>query len=207
MTARLKLAELISARLCHDLAGSLGTLTASLEIVAEGGADAAEALEIAQDSAKGMNARLRFVRAAWAVDGATHDGAALLDYCAPLPQARKVSFDFAQLVGSFSVSMSRGLLNLLLLGIESLPRGGAITLAGDQVSGAVMSIKGAHAAWPDGFAALLCETESAWTGLRDSRTLQAPLTALILGQCGLRLRFLMAGGDPGSPPPVLLVQE
>jgi hypothetical protein len=173
-------------------------------MAADGSVDPKEALEIAQDAAMALQSRLRFIRAAWAVDGAELDAAAIRGYCAGLPQARKVSFDFAALAGVFSPAMSRGLLNLVLIGIESLPRGGKVRLAGDLAGGVVMTIAGAHAAWPAGFAALLSDEQGAWLALRDSRSLQAPLTMLILQQNQLKLRFLMAAGEPAAPLPVVL---
>jgi len=207
MTAPLRLAEIISARLCHDLSGSIGTLVTSLEMAADGSADAGEALEIAQQAAHALQGRLRFIRAAWAVDGAELDADAILGYCIALPQARKLSFRLDQLSGTLCPPMSRGLLNLILLGAEALPRGGTLTLAGDAVNGVLMTIDGLHAAWPAEFAALMNDESAAWAALRDSRTLQPPLAALILHQSGLKLRFLMSGANPLVPPPVLLTRR
>ena len=204
MTAQLKLAEIISARLCHDMAGPVGTLSASLEMVADGSADGEEALEIAHEAAKGMLSRLRFIRAAWAVDGAELDAQTILNYCTALPQARKIAFQADQLEGFLCAPMSRGVLNLAMLGIESLPRGGKLSLAGNKDDGVMMTISGAHAAWPSGFAALMVDADAAWEALHDSRTLQAPLTVLIAQQSGLKLRFLMAGQDSSTPPPMHL---
>jgi len=204
MTARLKLAEIISARVCHDLAGPIGTLNATLEMLADGGEDAAAALEIARDAAVSLQARLRFIRAAWAVDGAELDAAAILECCANLPQARKVRLDFDRLAGVFAAPMTRGLLNLIMLAIEALPRGGTVVCAGAQKPGVAISISGVGAAWPSGFAALLADEAAAWLALRDSRSLQAPLTMLILRQGGLKLQLMMAGPQASAPPPLLL---
>ena len=206
MAARLKLAEIISARLCHDLAGPVGTLSATLEMVADGSADAGEALEIASAAARALQARLCFIRAAWGASGAELDAGAIRDHCAGLPQARKITFAFEDLAGSFAAPMSRGLLNLTMLGIESLPRGGTVTLAGNQNDGAIMTIDGPGAAWPVNFAALLADDAAAWRALQDSRTLQAPLTALILRQSGLKLQFLMTGDPAATAAPVLLAK-
>jgi len=206
MTSPLKLAEIISARVCHDLAGPIGTLTATLEMVAEGGVDAAEALEIARDAANSLQSRLRFIRAAWSIDGAELDAAAIQGCCGCLPQARKTVFRFEALIGHFAAPMSRGLLNLTMLGLECLPRGGTIRLAGNQEDGAVMTINGPGAAWPTGFAGLLTDEDASWAALRDSRSLQAPLTSLILRHSGLKLQLLMTADHSAGPPPVLLAQ-
>lgn len=206
MTAQLRLAEIISARLCHDMAGPIGTVAASLEMLSEGGPDVAEALEIARDAARGMLSRLRFIRAAWAVDGAELDAKSIRGYCIEVPQARKISFQMDHLKGLLGAPMSRGVLNLALLAIESLPRGGNISLSGNENDGVVIVIDGSHAAWPSGFAALVADAEAAWPALHDSRTLQAPLTVLIAQQSGLKLQFLMAGPNSTVPPPLRLAK-
>jgi len=195
MTAPIRLAEIISARVCHDLAGPVGTLSATLELVAEAGAEAADALEIARDAALSLQSRLRFIRAAWALEGAELDAVAIADTCAGLPQARKINFKFDHLHGYFAAPMSRGLLNLTMLAIESLPRGGAVTLTGSEAEGAILTIDGLGAAWPAGLAGVLADEAAAWAALHDSRSLQAPFTALIVRHSGLKLEVL-AGARP-----------
>jgi len=197
MTTPLRLAEIISARLCHDLAGPSGTLAATLELVAEGGADAADALDIAREAALSLQSRLRFIRAAWAEEGVELDADEIRETCAGLPAARKIGFKFEGLTGYFDPPMSRGLLNLVMLAMEALPRGGTIRLIGNQEAGAIISIEGRDAAWPAGLDSLLVDDEAAWRAVRDARSLLAPLTALILRASGLELQIL-AGATPPS---------
>lgn len=207
MTEPLKLAEILCARLCHDLSGSIGTLTSSLEIIAEGGEDAAEALEIAQEAARGLQARLRYARASWAPAGLELNVTELLEFAASMPQARKLTLHSDDLHGPFGAEMARALLNLLQLAAEALPRGGNIRLSGSERNGVMVTIDGVHAAWPAVLDVALKSEEMAWSSLHDSRSLQSPLTALIALHSGLRLRFLLDGNQALVPPPLLLAHR
>ena len=58
---RVRLAEALAIRLCHDLSGPLGALGAALgEVGAE-----AEALSLAQEASTVLRQRLALLRAAW----------------------------------------------------------------------------------------------------------------------------------------------
>ena len=69
----LALAGAVCARVCHDLAGTLGAMAGMLDLVAE--SQDAEALALASSCARELTARLRLLRAAW---GADTDGASSL---------------------------------------------------------------------------------------------------------------------------------
>jgi histidine phosphotransferase ChpT len=58
--AGLMLAQDLCARLCHDLAGPLGTIAGAVDMVA----DDPEAAELARDAANNLRARLQLWRAA-----------------------------------------------------------------------------------------------------------------------------------------------
>ena len=62
----LRLAELLAARLCHEVSGPAGTLAGAVEIARTEPASAAEALDIAAKAAASLAGRLRLLRAAWA---------------------------------------------------------------------------------------------------------------------------------------------
>ena len=63
--ASLRVASLLASRLCHDLIGPLGAVDNGLELIAEAGRMAEEALALAQRSAKRAAARLRYFRYAF----------------------------------------------------------------------------------------------------------------------------------------------
>src|SRR5258708_33474704 len=67
--ASLRVASLLASRLCHDLIGPLGAVDNGLELIAEEGRMAEEALALAQRSAKRAAARLRYFRYAFGAAG------------------------------------------------------------------------------------------------------------------------------------------
>lgn len=204
---RLRLAELLASRLCHDLSGPLGTLIGSLELLTEEPETAEEALVLANEVAATMGKRLRLLRAAWGGGAAPLRVHELRGLAEGLPQAHRISLQLDRLVPSarFPPGAARLVLNLLLLAAESLPAGGTIALAGDPEAQVQVSILGLRAAWPAGLASYLVDQQLAWLALDgDSsaalRGLQAPLTALVAHSCGLRLSMLMAREAEAAPP-------
>ncbi len=197
----LRLAELLSERLCHDLSGPLGSLAGAVELAVDDLASRAEALAVATESAAALTGRLRLFRAAWGGDGgmlSPVEIAALVG-----GYSRRVSLDFTELVNeSLPGPAARLLLNLLLLGVEALPGGGILAATGAVGTGLAIVPRGPRAAWPTGFAALLASDE---TTLPDSpRGLLAPLAVLLARDAGLRLSLLVAGSADGQPAPLLL---
>lgn len=76
----LRLAELLAARLCHELAGPIGALAGTLELAIEDADGAGFALALEQAAATA--ARLRLVRAAWGLPGEPLDVAGLRELLA-----------------------------------------------------------------------------------------------------------------------------
>src|SRR5579871_5047463 len=71
----LRLASLLASRLCHDLVGPLGAVDNGLELMAENGEMAGEAMALAQRSAKRATSRLQLFRFAFgAAGGEEHFG-------------------------------------------------------------------------------------------------------------------------------------
>jgi histidine phosphotransferase ChpT len=208
---RLRLAELLATRLCHDLSGPLGTLMGSLEMLAEDPESAEEALTLAGEVAAILGGRLRLLRAAWA-GGTPALGVAEFRAMAEGLKTRRLLLDFDGLdaAGQFSPPAARVALNLLMLAADCLPVGGTVSISGDPRRDLVVTIDGPRAAWPAGFAGFLHDDARAWVALRESegveasRRLQAPLTALIARSCGVRLSLLMAAAAEAAPP--LLMQ-
>jgi histidine phosphotransferase ChpT len=127
------LAELLCARLCHDLAGAVGAVTAGAELLAEEGPAspmAAEALDLMATSAGSLAARLRFLRLAVG-PGNTGSGAqarelAMAYFAKGYPQGEwKLDWQHDP-NGALSADHAKLLLNLISLAQECLPRGGSI---------------------------------------------------------------------------------
>jgi histidine phosphotransferase ChpT len=199
----LRLAELLASRLCHDLSGPLNGLGAGLTEATAGSAMAAEGLALAQEAATIAIRRLVLLRAAWGEPGESLDRPALERLATGLP-ARRVRVDLAGLTEGivFGPVASRLLLNVLLLGAESLPRGGTIVLQGDAAGGVVAMIDGPQAAWPDCLPALIAAPDSAQEMLCDAtpRDLQAPLTVMMAAAGGQFLSLLLGAAATSAPP-------
>jgi histidine phosphotransferase ChpT len=202
----LRLAQLLAARLCHDLGGAVGALAGALELAGSEPASAADALQIGTEVAADLVGRLRLWRAAWAQDAAEPmDNAALRRLCRGLParvrlQAAGLPDDWCWPAGA-----SRVLLNALLLGAECLPAGGVLGLDAVDAQTLLLAPSGAHAAWPAGFAAFAGDPAAAWhaIGAAGPRGVQAPLTALIAAGEGVHLGFALAAAAEAAPPLVL----
>jgi histidine phosphotransferase ChpT len=189
--AALRLAQVMSTRLCHDLAGLVGGVAAALGEVRE---DGGEALEIAGQTAMVASRRLALLRGAWGIAVAPLPGSALIDFAPGLPFAHKLRLHVAPALATATLPplVGRLALNLLLLAAESLPAGGEIGLAGDASSGLALGIGGNRAGWPDGLADMLAAPGPARralalaTGPAAVRRLQAGWTALLLHEAGAR---------------------
>ena len=209
MNETLRLAELLCARLCHDLSGPLGALIGVLEVARDEQPDS-ETLALAEDTAVELAQRLKLLRAAWGHDSDDLDVARLRGFADCLSSSRRVRLDLAGLESDavFAPPVGRIVLNLVLLAAESLPGGGIVALSGSPVDSVLVTISGPRAAWPAGFALCLNdETAAREAILTDPRRLQGPLTALLARGLGLRLSMLMpagAMGDAEVSPPLLL---
>lgn len=202
----LRLAELVCARMSHDLGGTIGTLAGALEL-AEDPLVGAEAMALAQQAAAELRQHLELLRATWGPTGAPLGLAALRTLAEGLPHARRSTLDLTALPEdtAFSPPFARLVLNLLLLAGDALNGSGEVTLTGTSTD-LVIAIAGPRAAWPSGMASCLNSDAEAWAALRDARSLQMPLTALLARALGLRLSLLLPAG-PGHPAPPLRLCE
>lgn len=133
----LQLAELLCARVCHDLSGPVGAAAAGAELF-EDMADAADAetLGLVAASAAGAASRLKFFRAALGpAASAPQAGTALRDliagYLATLVSGASpgLVLDWPAPPAALDGADARLLLNLVLLAKDALPRGGTLHIA------------------------------------------------------------------------------
>lgn len=130
----LLLAEMMCARLCHDMAGPVGAAAAGAELVGDGGADD-ETLALVAASAAGAVARLKFFRAAFGPATNVQRSHVIRDlihaYFQSSMSAASTGWDLkwdgdpAEL----DAGMARLVLNLALLARDSLPRGGNVAVS------------------------------------------------------------------------------
>lgn len=149
----IRLAELMCARLCHDLAGPVGAVSNGAELLEENDPElASEAASLMAGAALQIGQRLRFFRAAFGWEGGAakslaEAGKIVADFLAPLP-GQQARFEIAPPHGETPAADGIKLLLLLtLFGSEALPRGGRLALqAGPDFVQVTASGAGAAAA-------------------------------------------------------------
>ncbi|HEX5325644.1 MAG TPA: histidine phosphotransferase family protein [Acetobacteraceae bacterium] len=210
MDDRLRLAQILVSRLCHDVGGLLGTVSGALDLELQGAKAPPDAVTAAAEAAAELTARLRLLREAWTDDATGLDLPGLQSLARGLPGAQRLHLDVSAVPPdtAFAPLMARMVLNVLLLAAEGLPRGGVISLV-DAGHGAVLArISGPRAGWPSGLAACLADEDAAWAAMTDARTLLAPLVAVLSRHLGIRLDILlpMRAGRRAVPPLLLSPQ-
>lgn len=135
MATDLELAELMAARLCHDLVGPIGAVANGVELLGEGAEPDPEVTSLIAASARQATRRLQWFRIAFGsgnalpasailaetrrlASGLFDDGRATLEWATPDSASEAVA----------TRPMAKLLLNLVLLGLESLPRGGKVSV-------------------------------------------------------------------------------
>ena len=142
MTANsLDLASLLCSRLCHDLLSPVGAMTNGLELIAEEKDPEMRqrCFELLEQSAKVSADKLKFFRLAFGAAGGYGD-------LVPVEEARAVVDALAGNTGRIEVNWSFGadvlpkpavktLLNLAMIGIEALVRGGTLDIGAELRDG------------------------------------------------------------------------
>jgi len=126
-----QLAALLCARLCHDLVSPVAALGAALSVLDDD--DAADmredALDLVRESSKQAQAKLEFARLAF---GAGGSAPGVID---SLELKRLATGLFATVKPELVWKVARLVLNLCILGIESAPRGGTVTVDATETAG------------------------------------------------------------------------
>jgi len=188
---RPQLAQLLGARLTHDLAGPLGT------IMAAGGS--AEGAALLEETVAELRLRFRLYAVVFGEAEALcwADLQALL---AGAPGAHRIAFHFEfPPQARLDPALAQIVLAAAMLGAEALPRGGALRITPLGGAGLVVLPEGRVAAWPHALIERLAGMAPA--GADTPRALLAPwLIALAeAAQCRLSLGM----GQPGLPPLLL----
>lgn len=126
----LNVARQLVSRLCHDLVGPMGAVNNGLELVADTPDAIDDALGLVDLSARQLTARFTFLRAALGMGGVRNPSRpADLRATAELALTGNVSLEWhddGAEDAAIDVEGAKLVLNMVLMAVESLPRGGVV---------------------------------------------------------------------------------
>ena len=131
------LAALLCARICHDLVSPVGALGAALEVFEDDdNLDMRDdAMELIQLSAGQASAKLQFLRLAFGAGGSAPGiiaSAELERLARDVYDGGKVVIDWQVNAEGLNKPAARILLNLVMLAMQAIPRGGTMTVKADD---------------------------------------------------------------------------
>ncbi|MFW5661150.1 MAG: histidine phosphotransferase family protein [Oceanicaulis sp.] len=134
-----ELAALLCSRVCHDIAGPASAMGAALSVLDdEGAADMRdEAVALLRTGAGQIRNKLEYARVCFGAAGSRGGEMALSEIKAlaePMFAEARPDLVFKTDAGTIDKAAARVLLNLIWLAIESLPRGGTVTVEASPAS-------------------------------------------------------------------------
>ena len=197
----LDLAALLCSRVCHDVISPVGAIVNGLEVL-EDENDASMrdfALDLIRKSAKQASARLQFARLAFGAAGSAGASIDLGDaeqVARGLFQDDKVAFSWSGPRVLLPKNRVKLLLNLVVLGINAVPRGGAVhvTVTGDAEAWEfVLLSKGLNARIPPPAEALLAGSPEG--GTVDAHGIQVFYAGMVARAAGMNVALAIAGDE------------
>jgi histidine phosphotransferase ChpT len=194
----LDLAALLSSRVCHDVISPVGAIANGIEVLDEADGDPAMqklALDMIRSSSRQANAKLKFCRIAF---GAAGSAGSVID----MGEAGEVAKAF---VGEEKVKLEwnaprenrpklevKLLLNMMLLGISGIPRGGVVSV---DISGTDFTVRaiGERAKVPENIAGVI--DGSFDPDSLDARLVQPYYSLRLAASAGMRLTMVLDGAD------------
>lgn len=126
VTVDLRVLELLSSRLCHELISPVGAINNGIELMGEDDPDfVKDATKLIASSARTAGNRLNFYRFAY---GSGRAGAGR-EVMLGLLEGGKARCEWGEAVSALPVEWQRLACNMVVLAAEALPRGGAIEVA------------------------------------------------------------------------------
>jgi len=192
----LDLAALLCSRVCHDLISPVGAIVNGLEVLEEDKDEETKtfALDLIKKSAQQASAKLQFCRLAF---GAAGSAGAQID----LGDAEKVargllSDDKITMVWNLPRELAaknrvKLLLNMLLVAIGCIPRGGTLTVAAvEDGKGFCITASGLNARLGEATNDLLAGSPSRMV---DAHAIQPVYTGILARDCGLTVAASVNG--------------
>jgi len=194
----LDLAALLCSRVCHDVISPVGAIANGLELMDDPETDAEmkkTAFEMVKSSAKTATAKLKFCRIAF---GASGSAGSFIDMGEAGDVARafvgedKVKLEWSVPRENRPKQEVKLLLNMLLMAIAGIPRGGVVTVAAEGRSFSIKA-KGERAKINEGLASAL--NGSADLTTLDARLVQPYYSRLLAEASNLKLSMAMESDD------------
>jgi len=128
------LSALLCARICHDLISPVGALSTAIEILDdESNSDMhADALDLVRNSSKQANAKLKFLRLAFGAGGSAPGiigVAEIQSLTSDMFAQGKANLQWQMLDDGIDKNQARLLLNMIMLGMQAVPRGGDVIIS------------------------------------------------------------------------------
>jgi histidine phosphotransferase ChpT len=184
----LELAALVASRVCHDIISPVGAIVNGLEVLEEEKDEQMRefARDLVQKSARQASAKLQFSRLAFGASGGAGAELDMMDagrVATALMEREKPELDWQVKAGLLPKAEAKLLLNLLIIAMNSVARGGRITVTADREGGeTVMRVvaQGDRAKLPAGVKEVL--TEGAMPNPLDAHAVQPLYAALLAGE-------------------------
>jgi histidine phosphotransferase ChpT len=188
------LAAMLCSRVCHDLINPVGAIGNGLEVLADPTQTAMKegAHELIVNSAKHARAKLEFARLAY---GASSTAGTDLDMrecervARLLFEIEKPELDWRVPLMLLPKHKAKLLMNMMLIGIGAVPRGGTVTVTVEGPQGQEnfrVVAKGTRTLMPSGVAGLLAGTPE--EGSVDARGIQPFYTGILARKTGMELK-------------------
>lgn len=205
MNLDIRVLELLSSRICHDLVSPVGAINNGVELIEEvGGSTAGEAIQLIAKSAQIAARRLRCFRLAYGRAG-SEAGVAVADVRQVAEQyldGGKARLVWPATTPLVSFAENRGslklLLNLIMLADEMIPYGGIIEITAEAgLSQATVTVSGRAAHVPDYVPGALADE----TAIEDitSKSVHAYITARLADTYGFKIEADGPVRDPNKP--------
>jgi histidine phosphotransferase ChpT len=197
----LDLAALLCSRVCHDVISPVGAIVNGLEVLEDDSDSSMRefALDLIQKSAKQASARLQFARLAFGAAGSAGASIDLGDaeqVARGLFQDDKMSFSWSAPRLLFPKNRVKLLLNLIMIAITAIPRGGSISanVSGDaEKCEFIIKSKGLNARIPAHSETLLAgDSES---GTVDAHGIQVYYAGMVARASDMTIAFSIDGDE------------
>jgi len=139
------LSALLCARICHDLISPVGALSTAIEILDdESNSDMhADALDLIRNSSKQANAKLKFLRLAFGAGSSAPGVIGLTEIQAlagDMFAQSKATLQWQMLDIGLDKNQARVLLNMIMLGVQAIPRGGEVVISQSEKTDATAAL-------------------------------------------------------------------